>query len=192
MRDAMAMLLESAGLRVHAFASARRFLQDFSPHAPCCVVLDVRMPEMSGLQVHDALLARGALAPVVFVTAHGDVPMAVGSMRKGALDFLEKPFEPTRFLRVVLDALERDQQAHAVAEAKLRSQARLAALTRREQAVLGLVLDGKSNRVIAFALGITPKTVEFHRAHIMGKLEVESAAELVRFCLEAGFAVPGG
>lgn len=190
MRDAMAMLLQSAGLRVHAFASAWQFLDAFAPQGPCCVVLDVRMPEMSGTRVQDELLQRGLQVPVVFVTGHGDIPMAVGTMRKGALDFLEKPFDPARFLKMVLDALERDSLKYDLECARRDAQVRLAALTARERSVLGLVLDGKPNRVIAEVLRISPKTVEFHRAHIMRKLEVDSAAELVRFCVEAKFVPP--
>ncbi len=190
MRDAIVMLLQGAGFLVHPFSSAQGFLDAFAPSGPCCVVLDVRMPEMSGTSVHDELLRRGLRVPVVFVTGHGDIPMVVEAMRKGAASFLEKPFDPARLLQIVRDALARDFDQHARDRVRGSAQARLATLTARERDVLALVLDGKPNRVIADALSISAKTVEFHRAHIMRKLEVDSAAELVRFCVETGFVPP--
>lgn len=190
MRDAMAMLLRSAGHRVHAFATPAEFLDGFAPSGPCCVVLDVRMPQMSGPRVQDELLQRGFRVPVVFVTGHADVPTAVGTMRKGALDFLEKPFDPARFLEVVQEALALASSKQAADLALTSARTKFDALTERERAVLGLVLDGMPNRLIAETLHISVKTVEFHRAHIMRKLEVDTAAELVRFCVESKLVPP--
>jgi FixJ family two-component response regulator len=185
MRDALELLLRSSGLQVRAFASPLDFLADYRTVGPDCLVLDVRMPRLTGLQLQDRLIARGARIPIIFISGHGDIPMAVEAMRKGALDFLVKPFDDEALMRRVLDAI--DEPVHGRRErprrgVRLRN---LAALTDREREVLERVLDGKPNRVVAQELSITAKTVEYHRARIMRKLRVRSAAELFRFCLDA-------
>jgi FixJ family two-component response regulator len=190
MRDAMSMLLREAGIQVREFSTPLDFIACFSPQGPCCVVLDLRMPEMNGNRVQDEILRRGVQVPIVFVTGHGSVPMAVETMRKGAVDFLEKPFDPSRFLEIVLAALDRDASRQELVAARRDAAAAFEALTARERTVLGMVLDGHPNRVIADALTISQKTVEFHRAHIMRKLKVDSAAELVRLCVESQFVPP--
>jgi FixJ family two-component response regulator len=175
------MLFRTAGLRVESFPSAASFLDRTVPDRACCLVLDIRMPEMNGTALHDELLRRGARIPVIFVTGHGDIPMAVEAVKKGAHDFIEKPFDESRLLEQVLSAIDRPaakQDAAAGGE-------RLAQLSEREREVLDRVLAGKSSRQIAGELYISAKTVEFHRARIMAKLGVRSAAELFRLCLSA-------
>lgn len=187
LRDAIGMLLRTVGLKVEAFASPLRFLERCSGNGPACLVLDVRMPEMSGLELQDRLLARGLRLPTIFISGHGDIPMAVEAVRKGAVDFLEKPFEQHALLNRVLESLASEAERLSLGldrDARARG---LAALTERERQVLERVLDGKPNRVVAEELFITLKTVEFHRARIMAKLGVRSAAALFRYCLDAGF-----
>jgi two-component system response regulator FixJ len=189
-RDALTMLLTTAGLKVRAFESPLRFLEDYRSGGPSCLVLDVRMPQMSGLELQDKLIARGVQVPTIFISGHGDIPMAVEAVKKGALDFLEKPFEHHRLLCGVLDALEGDASRRSEATTREARIARMAALTDREREVLERILDGKPNRVVAQELHITLKTVEFHRARIMVKLGAKNAAELFRFCIEAGTLPP--
>jgi two-component system, LuxR family, response regulator DctR len=177
-RDAVRMLFRTANLEVETFASAAAFLEQAEFQRRCCVLLDIRMPGMTGTDVHDELLQRGVRAPVIFITGHGDIPMAVQAMRKGAYDFIEKPFDDEQLLNQVLAALgdipeETDQVA-------------LGTLSARQRDVLDRVLEGKPNRQIAEELAISLKTVEFHRARIMQKLGVRTAAELFRRCLRTG------
>jgi FixJ family two-component response regulator len=178
-RDALDMLFRTAGLRVQTFASAGEFLERARPSPPACLVLDIRMPGMSGTALQERLAGRGERLPILFITGHGDIPMAVEAMKKGAYDFIEKPFDDQRLLCQVLDALEERPAAGRSSAAA----ARLAQLSTREREVLERVLAGKPSREIAGELAISVKTVEFHRARIMQKLGVRSAAELFRACL---------
>jgi FixJ family two-component response regulator len=143
------------------------------------------MPRLTGLQLQDRLIARGARIPIIFISGHGDIPMAVEAMRKGALDFLVKPFDDDALMRRVLDAIDEPVHGRRRRASRGVRLSNLAALTDREREVLARVLDGKTNRVVAQDLSITAKTVEYHRARIMRKLRVRSAAELFRFCLDA-------
>ena len=170
-RNALKLLFRTAQLDVEAFSSADAFLEDADLTQRCCVLLDIRMPGMTGTNLHDELRGRGVRAPVIFITGHGDIPMAVEAMRKGAYDFIEKPFDDEQLLSQVLSALD-DYKKDAT-------------LSARQQAVLDRVLEGKPNRQIARELSISLKTVEFHRARIMQKLGVRTAAELFRRCLGA-------
>ena len=170
-RDALRMLFDAAGLRARAFASAREFIDGGRPAAGSCLVLDIRMPGMSGLELQETLLERDIDVPIVFITGNGDVPMAVEAMKRGAFDFIEKPFDGERLVAQVRRALE-SANAHG-----------MATLSEREREVLDLVLEGKPSREVATLLSISAKTVEFHRARIMRKLGVRSAAELFRLCL---------
>ncbi len=179
-RDAVAMLLRTAGLVVETFPSAVAFLQAQRPPGPACLVLDVRMPGMSGLTLHAQLAEAGSAMPIVFLTGHGDIPMAVEAVKNGAFDFIEKPFEPHRLLCAVLDALDSTRETAPVAAGP----AALELLTAREREVLDHVLAGRITRDIAGELGIAVKTVEFHRARIKAKLGVRSTAELFRVCLQ--------
>jgi RNA polymerase sigma factor (sigma-70 family) len=178
MRDSLVWLLESHGLAVEAYPSAEAFLEAVREPSGC-LVLDVRMPGMSGLELHDRLVARGGRLPVIFVTGHGDVPMAVSALKKGAVDFIEKPFAEKDMLRLVEQCLASEQARRAREREQSELRARLASLTQREREVMELVVAGKLNKQIADELGISVKTVEVHRARVMAKLAVGSVAELV-------------
>jgi len=184
--DSLKLLLRTAGLRVETFPSAFAFLQRYHGARPACIVLDVRMPGMTGLTLQEELLERGVDVPIVFLTGHGDVPMAVEVVKKGAFDFIEKPFEQHRLLCAVLDALDADAESRTRAVRRSEATARLAGLTDRERAVLERVLAGKNTRAIAAELFISTKTVEFHRARIKRKLGASTTAELFRIGLLAG------
>jgi two-component system response regulator TtrR len=177
-RNAVSLLFRTAALEVETYSSAAAFLQGARLDRRCCVLLDIRMPGMTGTDLHDELRGRGVRAPVIFITGHGDIPMAVEAMRKGAYDFIEKPFDDEHVLSQVLNALEDYEEEPA-------SNDSLSMLSARQRAVLDRVLEGKPNRQIAAELSISLKTVEFHRARIMQKLGVHSAAELFRRCLGA-------
>jgi len=177
-RNAVSMLFRTAELEVETYSSAAAFLQGARLDRRCCVLLDIRMPGMTGTDLHDELRGRGVRAPVIFITGHGDIPMAVEAMRKGAYDFIEKPFDDEHVLSRVLNALEDYDEEPA-------SHDSLSVLSARQRAVLDRVLEGKPNRQIAAELSISLKTVEFHRARVMQKLGVHSAAELFRRCLGA-------
>ena len=188
--DALKLLLRTAGLHVETFPSALAFLQRYRGARPACIVLDVRMPGMSGLTLQEELAERGVDVPIVFLTGHGDVPMAVDAVKKGAFDFIQKPFEQHRLLCAVLDALESDIDSRTRALRRSEAEARLAALSPRERSVLDAVLAGKNTREIAQALFVSAKTVEFHRARIKRKLGVSTTAELFRVCLLLGAEPP--
>lgn len=179
-RDALTWLFRTRNVSSRAWASAEAFLTDWQAEWRGCVVLDIRMHEMSGLECFDTLLARGNLLPVIFLTGHGDVPMAVGALKKGAFDFLEKPFDDNALVDVVLRALDNDARRHASEETQACVTSRLAQLTPREQEVMNLVLAGKFNKVIADALNISMRTVEVHRARVFEKMGVRSAVELAQ------------
>jgi two-component system response regulator DctR len=182
-RDALAMLFRTAGLRVETFPSAVAFLQCKKLEPVACLVLDIRMPGLTGLALQEAMSERKVRIPIIFITGHGDIPMAVEAVKKGAYDFMEKPFDDYQLLCQVLNAL--DSGAEGVREDAngAGGAERLAMLTEREREVLDLVLAGKPSRKVAEELFISVKTVEFHRARIMQKLNVRSAAELFRLCL---------
>jgi FixJ family two-component response regulator len=183
-RDALGLLLRTVGLQVETFESAASFLRNYRPGSSGCLVLDIRMPGMSGLDLQDELHKRRAQLPIVFLTAHGDVPMAVRALKKGAADFIEKPVDEQRLVLAVLDALRRDaqRQTHPARQAEIAGNAsgRLEALSAREREVLNGVLAGKQTRQISDELCISMRTVEFHRARIREKLGVASLAELFR------------
>jgi FixJ family two-component response regulator len=186
-RDALRMLLGTTGLRVETFASAAAFLKDYRPAQPGCLVLDVRMPGMSGLALQEELYKRRVRIPIVFLTGHADVPIAVRALKKGAFDFIEKPLDSQRLIVSVLNALrfdaEQRMQAAQQASDSNPAAARLALLSEREREVLDRVMTGKQTRVIAEDLCISVKTVEFHRARIREKLGVASLAELFQLFL---------
>lgn len=183
-RDALAMLFRTAGLNVERFSSGVAFLQRTRYSFPSCLVLDIRMPGITGTDLQDELIERGVRIPIIFITGHGDIPMAVEAVKKGAWDFIEKPFDDYYLLCQVLNALESSSDTRMGEERKLAGAARLAQLSDREREVLDLVLKGKPSRQVAQDLGISVKTIEFHRGRIMQKLEVGSVAELFRLCLE--------
>jgi FixJ family two-component response regulator len=180
MRDSLAWLLEANGHAVEAYASAEAFLAAWREDMRGCLVLDVRMPGMSGLELHERLAGLRSTLPVVFVTGHGDVPMAVAAVKKGAVDFIEKPFNDKELLRLVERCLELERTRRASRAREDDVRRRLGALTEREREVMRLVVAGRLNKQIADELGISIKTVEAHRARVMEKMEVGSIAELVQ------------
>ncbi|HLO79043.1 MAG TPA: response regulator [Magnetospirillum sp.] len=179
-RDALTWLLQSRGLAAQAFDSAEDFLERWNPAQAGCLLLDIRMSGMSGLDLFDRLRDVQARIPVIFLTGHGDVPMAVGALKKGARDFVEKPFNDNELVDRVIEALEWNAQRRAAEADSASLAARLAQLTLRERQVMELVLAGKLNKVIADELGITMRTVEVHRAHVFEKMGVKTAVELAQ------------
>ena len=187
MRESLAFLLDTAGLASRTYSSAVEFLTRAESVAGGCVVTDMRMPDMSGLDLVKRLKTLGSPLPVIVITGHGDVPLAVEAMKAGVVDFLEKPFDNELFLRAVRGALDVDQRAsHADAERR-RFETMLAGLSPREKDVLQGVIAGKPNKVIAYELGISPRTVEVYRANVMTKTQAGGLSELVRMALLAGF-----
>ena len=183
MRDSLTWLLEGEGYQVACFDSAEAFLTAFRTDLRGCLVLDVRMPEMSGLELHERLDSLGSQLPIIFVTGHGDVPMAVGALQRGACDFIEKPFHNEDLLSRIVRALELDNQRQARRQRDGAISHRLEQLTLREREVLDLVVAGKLNKQIADELNISMKTVEAHRARVMEKMGVRTLAELVKAVL---------
>ena len=187
-RDALSFLFRSHGLAVQAYADGQQLLAAFD-HRPLrgCLLLDVRMEPLSGLQVHAALIERGAHLPVIFLSGHGDIPMAVDALHRGALDFVEKPFSDVSLVERVQRALAADAARHAAEAGVAERQARRASLTPREHEVMLRVAAGKLNKVISDELCVSVRTVEVHRARVFDKLGVRSAAELATL-LAAGKA----
>jgi FixJ family two-component response regulator len=183
MRDSLQWLIESQGLAVRTFAAAEDFLAACGDAMAGCIVLDVRMPGMSGLELYEKMNLRRCTLPVIFITGHGDVPMAVSALKKGAVDFIEKPFNDKELLRVIGQCLERESATRQQRQREGESARRLAGLTEREREVMDLILAGKLNKQIADVLNISIKTVEVHRARIMDKMGVRSVAELVQAVL---------
>jgi two-component system, LuxR family, response regulator FixJ len=187
--SSLRMLLKSRGIPAASHDSAEAFLAKYDPEQPGCLVLDVRMPGMSGLELQDELNRRGAIIPVIFITGHGDVPMAVEAMQHGATDFLQKPFADQDFAERIQRALALDLRNRSTLEQKDQIRARLAALTRRELQVLQLVTLGKPNKIIASDLGVSQRTVEIHRAHLMEKMGATSLAHLVRMAMSVEMGI---
>ena len=187
-RRSLVFLLESMGWPVQAHASAADYLDAGLPalEQTGCLLLDVRMPGMSGLELQQALIARGCHLPIVFITGHGDVELAVQAMKRGAFDFLEKPFKDQRLLDVVSAALRQREADLVSSERAQQAGDRLARLSPREAEVARLVAQGRPNKLVARELDISEKTVHIHRQHVMEKAEVGSAAELARLMLQAG------
>lgn len=184
-RGSLKLLLRSAGLAAATHASAEEFLAAYDTDEPGCLVLDVRMPGINGLELQDELNRRGAVIPVIFITGHGDVPIAVEAMQHGALDFLQKPFRDQDLLDRVRDAIDRDREHRARLAARRIVEARLASLTPRELQVLRLLARGLSNKRMAGELGVSQRTIEIHRAHVMRKMRARSVAQLVHMSLDA-------
>lgn len=185
MRDSMQWLLESRGFAVECYRTAEEFLAAYTSDRPGCLLLDVRMPRMSGLELYERLRSRNYRLPVIFITGHGDVPMAVSALKKGAADFIEKPFNDQELADLVENSLERDARARQERRRQESVSSRLCSLTPREKEVLGRVVAGKLNKQIADELGISIKTVEVHRGRIMEKVGAGSLAELVQLVVAA-------
>jgi RNA polymerase sigma factor (sigma-70 family) len=179
-RRALKRLLSSVGIDAVTFSSAQSFLDAGLTDAPSCVVLDVRMPGMSGLELQDRLIATGHEIPIVFITGHGDIAMAVKAMKKGAVDFLPKPFNDQDLIDAIHRALAQNERLRADQAERDEILERLERLTPREREVMELVITGLLNKQVASELGTTEKTIKVHRARVMEKMEVESLAELVR------------
>jgi len=176
--DSIALLLRTVGLATQVYRDPRRFLEDYRPEMPGCLLLDVRMPQMGGLEVQRELARRNVTLPVIFITGHGDVPMAVEAMRAGALDFMQKPFNDDELIRRVQKALEQDARERAALQRREEIEGRWNGLTAREQDVARRIAAGKANKVVAAELRISVRTVELHRARILQKMEVRAVAQL--------------
>ncbi len=182
-RDAMKLLMDSVGLAAETFASAQDYLDQFEPQRPGCLVLDIRMPGLSGLELQEKLSKDALHPPIVIITGHGDVPMAVRAVQAGAVDFIEKPFRDQVLLDSVHRAITRDAEQRGEASRLADIEARLQRLTPREKEVLDLVMTGMRNKVIAVELGVSQSTVEAHRAKVMEKMEARTLSDLMRMML---------
>ena len=182
-RDSLQWLLEGKDYRVKCFDSAESFLSRFDPREVACVICDIRMDGMNGLELQDRLIERKSPLPIVFVTGHGDVPMAVSTMKKGAMDFIEKPFDEAELRKLVERMLDKARSESTSVQQQRAAAERLGKLTAREHQVLERIIAGRLNKQIADDLGISIKTVEAHRANIMEKLNVNTVADLLRLAL---------
>jgi two-component system response regulator FixJ len=185
-RNAMRALLKSVGLNSTLYSSAQEFLGSYDPHQPGCLLLDIRMPGMSGMELQQELNLRGAVIPVIFMSGHADIPMAVEAMQHGAFDFLQKPFRDQDLLDRIQRAIVKDGERRVALGERARIKGHLESLTDREREVLELLTKGKQNKQIAQDLGVSPRTIEIHRARVMEKMDAHSIAELVRMMLDLG------
>ncbi len=184
-RKSLAFLVESAGFKARPCESAAEFLNVVNPAVPGCAVLDVRMPELSGLDLQSKIGANGEAMPIIFVTAYGDISTAVRAMKGGAFDFLEKPVSDEMLISRITAAVDRHRRVRESVERRRSVKGRLATLSPREREVMDMVVDGRATRGIADALGLSAKTVEAHRSHLMHKMKAASIAELVRMRYDA-------
>ncbi len=179
-RDAVGLLLDTVDIEYQAFADAQEFLSVFSPELRGALVLDIRMPGMSGLELQQVLAERGSTLPIIFITGHGDIPMAVDAMRRGAVDFIRKPFRDQELLDRIHEALHREETDHDQQLALAAVRASIETLTPRESEVFERVASGQANKVIAIELEISERTVEIHRSQVMRKMQARTLADLVR------------
>lgn len=184
-RESLVFLMKSIGLKAESFPSAQAFLDQYNAARAGCLVLDIRMPGMSGLELQDKLIQMGSILPIIFITGHGDVPMAVKAIKAGAADFVQKPFRDQELIDRIREVLEED--SHTRAEKLQRNEIlrRMETLTEREREVMGQVVDGKANKVVAIDLNVSQRTVEIHRANVMEKMKARSLAQLVRLVMKA-------
>jgi FixJ family two-component response regulator len=187
MREAISRLLAAVGLAVKPFSSAKEFLSSGLPDIPGCVVLDVRLPGLSGLDLQREMVARGIHVPVVFITGHGDIPMSVQAMKAGAVEFLTKPFRDQDLLDAVRSGIHRDRKARKERAEMAELRSALEQLTQREREVMSLVVSGLLNKQIAMRLGASEKTIKIHRSHVMQKMHADSLADLVKMSQKLGF-----
>lgn len=184
-REALTVLLAESGFTVRSYKSGSEFIASGDVGRPGCIVSDIRMPGLDGLELQAKLKANGSTAPIIFITGHGDVPMAVQALRAGALDFIEKPFEEDHLMKSIRRALAVSQRMNAKETARREIEGRLATLTPREAEVLDCLMAGRANKIIAFDLNLSLRTVEVHRARIMQKMKASSLSELVRLVMSA-------
>ena len=182
-RDSLSWLMGTVGLAVKTYSSADEFLRDFTADGPGCLVVDIRMPGTSGLDLFETLVGRGEMIPVLFITAHADVPMAIRAMKSGAAEFIEKPFHRQTLLDKVQDAIKLDTSRRALLADREAIRSRFRALTEKEREVLRLIMEGRPNKAIANRLDITPRAVEMRRANLMKKLGAHSIVEMMRLAL---------
>ncbi len=184
-RNSLRFLMKSVNLAAQTYPSAQSFLDAYDRDRPGCLVLDVRMPGMSGLDLQEKLKEIRSTLPIIFVTGHGDVPMAVQAMQQGAVEFLQKPFRDQDLIDRVNLALARDRQQRSAVEQRRDIVHRIESLTKRESEIMNRIVEGQANKVIAVELGMSPRTVELHRARVMDKMGAASLAQLVRMVMEA-------
>jgi RNA polymerase sigma factor (sigma-70 family) len=182
-RDSLGLLLRSAGYRARVYPGAHEFLKAFDPRDHGCLVLDIRMPGMTGLELQKHLREIGCNIPIIFITGHGDIPMAVEAVRQGALDFIQKPFSDEELMDRIGDALKQATRQREDELERLHIMDRMSSLTAREREVMEQVVQGKANKVIAADLGVSQRTVEIHRARVMEKMQANSLAHLVRMVM---------
>ena len=185
-RDALLFLLKSVGQKAVTFASGKEFLAQHSIDMPGCIVSDIRMPGMSGMEMQQELHRRGSNTPIIFISGHGDIPMAVEAIKAGAQEFLTKPFRDQVLLDAINTAMNQDAQQSRILEAKTDVERRKGLLTRRERQVYELVIEGKTNKVIAETLHLSHRTIEVHRSHMMEKMEAQSLTELLKLAQTPG------
>ncbi len=191
-RQSLRMLLEEEGFNVEDFDCAAAFLASYHHHRPGCLVLDVRMPEMSGLELQDHLMEKRVRLPVIFLTGHGDVPMSVKAIKAGAVDFLEKPFDHMLLLKAIREAIATDARTRMTIAERSEIIHRFGRLTSREREVMNMVVIGKANKEIASELNVSPRTVEVHRARVMQKMAARSIPGLIAMALKADLFELGG
>ena len=183
-RDSLGMLMKSVALTSRAFASAGEFLAEYDPDCPGCLVLDIRMPGMSGMELQQKLIEMRAILPIIFITGHGDIPMAGEGMQRGDVDFIPEPFRDHELLECINMALDDDQKNRETLLEREEVEKRIELLTPREKQVMELVVQGKANKVIAGDLDVSQRTIEIHRARVMEKMRVRSLAQLVRMVMQ--------
>lgn len=189
MRNSLKWLIESVGMKVETYVSADEFIRNYYPGRAGCLLLDVRMPGMSGLELQEHFVKHQINIPIIIITGHGDVPMAVRALKSGAVDFIEKPFNDELLLESIRNALNLDVEQRAVQAERAEIATRLANLTPREHEVMEMVTDGRSNKEIAQTLGVSSKTVEAHRSRVMEKMLADSLADLVKMAVAANMDI---
>jgi len=189
-RDSLELLVRSVGLEVETYPSALDFLEAYNPKRPGCLVLDVRMPGMSGLDLQRELASRHSILPIIFITAHADVPMAVEAVKAGAADFVQKPFRDQDLIDKIQHAIEFNAQIRKEAADRSEIMSRIESLTPRERQVMDRVVEGKANKAIAHALELSRRTVEIHRARVMEKMQATSVAQLVQMVMSTEYQPP--